>query len=405
MSTTSRIGRTLTRSRGVVARPARLAAFWFGLQFVWGAILAVSLQARSVALAPEDGLRAYALIAALGALVGTVAQLSVGPLADRAFARSGHRRGFFLSGVALTIPALVAFFLAPSYVALIAAFFGLQIGMNIAIGPYQAIVPDYVPAARTGTASSWMGIFQPLGNAGGLVVAGFIANQLTVALLLILALGVSCAITLAHARELPSQRNAPAAWSIDRNFRTLVASRAAISMGFYTLLGFLFFFVQQSLGMRGDAIRMQTALLFLTFTIANVVGAVLAARPVDRFDKRLVVCAANGGVALGLLLLAFAPNLTLAFVAAAIAGSAWGAYFIADWSLAWTFLPRSAMASAMGVWNIAATVPQIAAPLVTTPLVEAVNARAAGAGPRVAILAAIVEFTVGALWLFRLPRS
>jgi hypothetical protein len=63
------------------------------------------------------------------------------------------------------------------------------------------------------------------------------------------------------------------------------------------------------------------------------------------------------------------------------------------------------MASAMAVWNIAAGIPQIVAPLVTAPLVTRVNAASPGAGPRVAIVLAIAEFTLGAAWLLRLPAQ
>jgi MFS family permease len=379
---------------------ARLAALWFGLQFVWGAILAVSLQARSVALAPASGVHAYALLAAGGALVGTVVQLAAGPLADRAFARDGHRRYFYVAGVAIVVPALAWFYLAPSYASLTAAFLLLQIGMNIATGPYQAIVPDYVAPERTGAASSWMGAFAPLGNACGLLVAGFIANLALVAGIIALTLVASLLITAARVRALapiPSAGAQPL--RLTRDFRTLLASRTAINFGFYTLLGFLFFFVEQSLGFRGDTVRVQTALLFLTFTIA------LAARPADRFDKRNVVAVANAGIIVGLALLAYAPTIGVAFVAAAIAGVAWGAYFIADWALACILLPRGGMAAAMGIWNIAAALPQIVAPLLTEPLIARANAHAFGLGPRVAVLLAIAEFTIGAIWLYRVPAA
>jgi MFS family permease len=385
---------------------ARLAALWFGLQFVWGAILAVSLQARSVALVPGNGLHAYAQLAAIGAIVGTCVQLAAGPLADRAFARTGHRRGFYAAGVVVVVPALAWFYLAPSYPSLLAAFLLLQVGMNIAIGPYQAIVPDYVAAKHTGAASSWMGIFQPLGNACGLLVAGFLNNLALVAAIIALTLVVSLLITERRVRGLVPEPGAHAEpLRLTRDFRTLIASRTAINFGFYTLLGFLFFFVGQSLGVRADDVRLQTALLFLTFTIANVVGAVLAARPADRYDKRAVVAVANVGIVIGLAVLAFAPTLALAFVASAIAGIAWGAYFIADWALACTLLPRGGMAAAMGIWNIAAAIPQIVAPVFTEPIIARANAYTFGLGPRVAVLLAIVEFTIGTIWLYRLRPS
>jgi MFS family permease len=383
---------------------ARLAALWFGVQFIWGAVLAVSLQARSVALTP-DGLRAYASIAALGAIVGTIVQLAIGPLSDRHYARSGSRRIFYLTGVIVTIPAVAWLYLAPSYPQLVAAFLLLQVGMNTIIGPYQAILPDYVPRDRLGAASSWLGIFQPLGNACGLIVAGFVGDLRIVALVLIVAVVASWAVTARYVGQLTSQPPVREKFRVDRNFVTLIVSRTAINFGFYTLLGFLFFYVDQSLGVTGDAIRTQTALLFLTFTIANVGGALAAAKPVDRFDKRAVVLVANGIVAAGLVLLATTHLISLAFLAAAIAGVAWGAYFIADWALACALLPRSAMASAMGLWNVAAAIPQIVAPVFTAPIVEHVNAWTPGMGPRVAIGMAIVEFTIGALWLYWLPRA
>ncbi len=383
---------------------ARLAALWFGLQFVWGAILAVSLQARSGELAPRDGLRAYALIAASGALAGMLTQLVSGPLADRGFARRGDRRAFYIAGVALAVPALLWFYLAPSYAQLIAAFFALQIGMNVAGGPYAAIVPDYVPAERAGGASAWMGTLQSLGNAGGLLVAGFIANRLIDAALLGGVLAVSLLVTTRATRHTPPVPTRREPFAFGPEFRTLLASRGAINFGFYTLLGFLFFFVTQSLHVAAAPARMLTALLFLTFTIANVAGAGLAAAPADRYDKRAVVLGANVVVAAGLSLLATAGTAGWAFAAAAIAGVAWGAYFIADWALACTLLPRGAMAASMSVWNIAATLPQIVAPAITAPIAERVNAALPGTGPRVAIVLAILEFTIGALWLYRLPK-
>ncbi len=383
----------------------QVAALWFGLQFVWGAILAVSLQARSATLAPHDGLRAYTLIAAAGALVGTIVQLASGPFADRTFASRGSRRPFFAAGVALSIPALIWFYLAVSYAQLVGAFFLLQIGMNVITGPYAAIIPDYVARDRAGAASAAMGTLQSVGNAGGLLVAGFIGNGAVVAALLVAALGGSWFVTTRVTRRLQPNRAPREPFRIERDFRTLIASRMAINFGFYTLLGFLFFFVAQSLATPASEVRTLTALLFLTFTLANVAGAAIAAKPVDRFDKRAVVGVANIVVATGLALLACAPTAGIAFAACAIAGVAWGAYFVADWALAVTVLPRSAMASSMSVWNVAATLPQILAPALTTPIVERANHVAPGLGPRVAVGLAIGEFTLGALWLYRLPKG
>lgn len=384
-------------------RPTPLAALWFGLQFVWGALLAVSLQSRSAALAPQSAVWAYALIAAIGALVATLVQLVVGPLSDRSRARAGTRVAFYRTGVVLAVPAIVWFYLAPDYTNLVAAFFLVQFAMNVATGPYQAVIPDYVAPDEAGAASSRMSVFQSLGNAGGLLAAGFIADLRVVAAVLVAMLLGSYAITARHIARLRPHPVRSVRVRIDAPFRTLLASRGAINLGFYTLLGFLFFYVKQSLNV--SDVRTQTALLFLTFTLCGVAGALIAARPADRFDKRGVVIVANGLVAIALITLALTGSLGVAYFAAAVAGTAWGAYFTADWALACTLLPRNAMGAAMGVWNVASAAPQIVAPLLAAPLVEKFNARSAGSGPRAAIVLAIVEFTIGALWLYRLPPA
>ncbi len=410
--------------------PARLCAFNAGIQLVWGAILAVSLQARSVELAHDDGVRAYATIAALGALLATLVQPLVGALSDRRRARVGERFAFYAAGLALALPALVWFYLAPAWWQLLAAFFLLQIGMNVAGGPYQAAIPDYVPAGRRGAASSWMSAYQSVGNAAGLLVAGFVHDGRIVAAALAVPFALTWSVTVGYMRGLTgnmpalgatqvampvatqvatpvaTQFGAPIA-ALLRNepLRALLLSRGLVNVGFFTLLGFLLFFVRDSLGVRGADVQTQTALVFLTFTLSAVVGAVFAARPADRIDKRIVVSVACGGVTLALAVLAAAASLPLAYLAAAAAGVAWGAFVTADWALASAVLPAGAMATAMGVWNFATTFPQVVAPLATAPLVERFNALAPGLGPRAAVVLSLLEFALGGALIWRLPRA
>ncbi len=389
------------------ADPARLCAFNAGIQLVWGALLAVSLQSRSIELARGNGLRAYAAVAALGALVATLVQLGAGFAADRRRARVGHRGEFFVAGLTLAIPALAWFFLAPDFLQLAAAFFLLQFGMNVAGGPYQAVIADYVPAGRRGIASSWMSAYQSFGNVAGLLVAGFVHDLRLVAVALAAPLAATGALTIGAIRGLPFQAAQPsAALRLRGPLGTLLLSRGLINVGFFTLLGFLLFFVRDSLGVRGgEAVKTQTALLFISFTLAAIAGAIAAARPADRYDKRLVVSLAVALIALTLLLLAAAQNVPFAYAAAILAGSAWGAFVTADWALASAVLPGASMATAMGIWNVATTVPQIVAPLLTAPLVERANAAAPGLGPRLAILLAVLEFGLGGILIWRLPRA
>lgn len=380
------------------ADPRRLGAFWFGIQVVWTAILGVVLQDRASALAP-NAVNAYAALAACGALFAGAVQVAAGVASDRARGRSGDRRAFYAIGVALAVPAIVALPAVPSIGWLWLAVFVLQLGMNVAGGPYQGIVGDYVEADRVGRASSWMSVHQFCGSVVGLLLTTLLRGW-PLGLALAACLAGSWLVTDLHVRALPRTREPAQPLKIDANMWTVFVSRAVINVGFYTLFGFLFFFVRESLHAR-DA-HTTTGILFLAFTIAGVLGAAVAGRPADRLDKRVVVSVACAAIAVAVGAFAAAPTFAVALVCAIGSGAAWGAFFTADWAIAYAVLPRAALASAMGVWNLAAAIPQVIAPAITAPLVDSFDARSAGLGPRVALLCVIVEFAIGTAWLWRL---
>jgi len=389
----------------VGVKPARLCALNFGIQFVWGAILAVSLQARCIELDRGDGVRAYALIASVGAALAALVQVVAGRLADRRAARLGHRREFYWIAVA-AVPTLGWFFLAPTFAQLMAAFFALQVVLNVAGGPYQAAIPDHAPPQRQGELSSYMSAYQSFGNAAGLLVAGFVHANALVALILSVGLLASFFLTIVHLRELVAHAVPAEPVRFDRALRVMLLSRGLFNLGFYTLLGFLLFFVRESLGIAGiEAQQMQTALLFLSFTLAAIAGAAVAARPTDRYDKRLVVTIAGLVIIAAVAVLCGTRQLAVAYAAAGVAGMAWGGFAVADWALACHLLPRGAMATAMGVWNIATTVPQIIAPILGARVVLTFDASRAGLGPRAAIVFSVVAFALGTACIWCLPTA
>ncbi len=171
-------------------------------------------------------------------------------------------------------------------------------------------------------------------------------------------------------------------------------------VGFYTLLGYLYFYVTHT--MTGDA-KTLTGIVLLVFTAAGALGAVLAAAPANRMDRRLV--ASVGGTGFVLAIVAFlAAHATIAvFGSALVAGIAWGIFLTADWALGCHFLPRHALATAMGVWNLALLIPQIAAPLIATGILSAAHALQSGSAARIAFAIAALEVAVGIAWIWRLP--
>jgi len=391
----------ITSTRAIMASPARLAAFWFGLQALWGALLGISLQARTSALHPDQALIAYGQIATIGALTAMLVQLVVGPLSDRGRARGADRRPFLIVGTVLGAAGVIAFYLAPSFGALLGATVCLQFGVNIAIGPYQAIIPDYFSADRAGIASSWMAALQSAGNATGALVATFIAPVIGVATVLAALLCAGCIVTVTHMSRIKPRAIAAQRVILPRGALDLFISRAVLWIGFYTILGYMFFYVRDTLHIAGAA--RATGVVILLFTVSAAMGAALAGRPSDRLDRRLVVNLGTGMVAAALIAFALLRNVEALYGIAALAGAGWGGFLTADWALGCAILPRNLMATAMGVWNIAVAGSQIVAPALATALLLALRPHSEVA-PLYAFGLATFEVLLGAAWIWRLPR-
>jgi MFS family permease len=388
--------------------PFRLALFWLGVQAVWGALLGISLQARTIELVAGGAVLAYGRLATLGAATAAVVQVLIGLWSDRR-RRSGSRRlEFYAFGALGGAASLLWFYSANTFAGLTAAFVVLQATLNVAIGPYQAIIPDFVTKQRLGAASSWMAALQSLGNAVGALGASFIANAKALAVALGSLLVVTCAVTAQTARQFPLLERSEAGepMRITRPFVDLFVSRALIYVGFYTLLGYLLFFVQGVLRTPTLAgARLETGVLIISFTVVGAAGAALAARPSDRIDKRLVATAGAAGFMVALALFILADNLAGAMTATVVAGLGWGVFLVADWAIACRVLPPGAMAAAMGVWNLAIVRPQSAAPAIATAVLAHLGTTGGAAAPRIAFGLALGESLAGIAWLWRLPAA
>jgi maltose/moltooligosaccharide transporter len=386
--------------------PFRLALFWFGIQSVWGALLGISLQARTIELASGSAVLAYGRLATGGAATAAFVQILVGIWSD-ARRRGGSRRlEFYLAGAIAGAIAIVCFYDASTFVSLVVAYIALQAAVNVAIGPYQAIIPDFVEGRRVGIASSWMAALQSAGNAIGALAASFISNARLLGAALGALLVVSSGVTSAHARTLPLRDpdDTGQPLRVTRAFVDLFISRALVYVGFYTLLGYLLFYVEGVFAMTLTDAKLRTGILIVSFTVVGALGAALAARPSDRLDKRLVATIGASGFIVALVIFIVARGFATVVIATVVAGLGWGIFLVADWAIACRVLPSSAMGTAMGIWNLAIVLPQIAAPAVTTAVLAHLSIAPGSLAPRVAFELALGESLVGIAWLWRLSR-
>lgn len=389
------------------AQPAQIAALWFGVQLIWGAVLGISLQARCVQLVGDRSLATFGVITTIGALAAAVAQLVVGPLSDR-LRRAGHdRNAFYIVGSLLGAGAVIAFYLAPNVSALAGAFVALQLALNIVIGPYQAIVPDTMPPARYGIASAWLAAFAGIGGATGAVLAAALGTVPALGYVLAVGLLVPAAITLAHLRRTALRDLPPAVpVQVTRRLVDLFISRAFVFLGFYTMLDYMYFYIASILPPHFwlDPTR-ASGISVLIFTVVSALGAAVAARPADRSDERLVVTVGGTCIIVALAVLAFGHTLVGLPPAIALAGIGWGIFLCADWAFACRLLPPSAMATTMAIWNLAIVGPQMLAPVGASLLLSRIGMLSNLSGPRYALMLAGVEMLIGALWIWRLPSA
>ncbi len=391
------------RTHSNTANPFQLGVFWLGIQVVWGALLAISLQARTSAMSGGATLAHYGEIATAGAIVAAATQIIVGPIADARRARGDRRLAFYIVGAVVAAFGIWWFYISTTFGGLFAAFMLVQCAMNVAIGPYQSVIPDFVEAQRIGAASSWMAALQSLGNAAGAIAASFVASGRAIASVITLLLLGTCALTVRHVRHLPVQNVAVERLRITKVFVDLFVSRAFIYVGFYTLLGYLYFYIAHALPGSSAATKATSGIILLLFTLSGAVGAAASSGATDRRDKRLVVTVSGCGFVAGLLAFLFGHGPLAIYFATLLAGFAWGAFLTADWALGCALLPKSALAAGMGVWNLAIIVPQIVAPAITTFVIYTLHAAAGGQGPRVAFGMAALEVLAGMAWTWRLP--
>lgn len=397
-----------------------ISLFWFALSFFWGAVLILVLPDRvEQIVGSQEKDRVLAVVTSVGAFVASATQILFGALSDRSRHRMGRRRPYLIVGTLLTTVWLFAFPEARTVATLLGVYIAVQFFLNVANGPYQALIPDRIPWQYHGTASAWMGICTLLGRIGGPFAASLLlGNESGLFWLMVLFavfLNAFMVLNVWLVREEPYTGNSPTLWeSITSVYRVplrpypsfvwLLLSRLAIMMGIYTVNFCLLYYLRDTLGYREEAFSIITAFMVLS-TITGILGTIPSGKLADRYSKRLVLaisCLICLFAGIGFLT---ARDLNIVYVAVAIFGAGFGAFQAVDWALACNLLPREAPAKYMGVWGIADTLPQVIAPLIAGPIAYAINTQVEpGAGYR-ALMALAMVYWVGGTFVIRFIRE
>ena len=169
-------------------------------------------------------------------------------------------------------------------------------------------------------------------------------------------------------------------------------SRVLVNIGNALGTTLLLYFILYGLGRTGTA-EDDLLLLTVVYLVFFTVAALGFGRLSDRFGQRKpFVYLAAYLQALAALLLAVAPDYTIAMVAAAFLGIGYGSFMAVDQALATQVLPdRHTRGKDLGIMNVALAVPQAVAPLIGALLVAATG------GFTALFIASAVAATLGGL--------
>src|SRR5580698_7195238 len=327
-------------------------------------------------------------VAALGVVAGVSAMVALlfnpvgGALSDRTRSRFGRRSPWLVGGAAALVLVLPLIGQARTVVLILVAWSLAQAAANLYQAPLTAVVPDRVPVARRGAASSVSGVASVIGGVAGVGLASAFSKHLTSGYLVLAAIVLATAVyfvvsTLdapSAAMPRPPRDTRPAGTRLasffsalrHRDFALVFASRALAILGYFLVVGYELYVLTDYVTMPAGLKPTEGVTVLAAISAVGALLAAAIAGPLsDRLDRRKPFVFASSAVAgAGCILPVLSPTFGALEAFAAFAGLAFGCYLSVDAALVTLVLPRTEDAARdLGVLNIANAGPQVLAPL------------------------------------------
>lgn len=341
-----------------------VAAGWFGP-------IQVLLPEQAERMAGAGGKEALlSSTAGWGAATALVVTPLWGLLSDRLRGRFGRRRPILVAGTVLGVGGLVLLAGADDRTAMVVGWIIAQAGLNGPLVALAALLGDHVPERQRGTVGALFGVAQiagvVLGTAvavvAGSVGAGYAALAVAVPLLV-------APLLLVH-RD--SAAPATGKWRLPRitgQFAWAWLIRFLLNLVNALLLVYLYYYLADEVGVAAPdtVVLVVTVVNVLVTAVLATGGGILSDR---RQRRRVFVVAGAVVLAAGSALLALLPELPAVLVAAVLVGAGWGLFVAVDLAVVTQVLPAAdSRGTAMGVANVAASLPQVVAPVIAGLLV------------------------------------
>lgn len=421
--------RTETSATGTDISPRRFGAlgyikitvFGFALTALWSCLHSIILQVRLLDFVAESRVNTYlGILTGSGLVLAMLVQPIAGAISDRSGLKWGRRRPYILLGTILAIIFLPAIGLCGSYIVFFAVIYCLlQVSSNMAQGPYQAFIPDFVPEGKRGVAS---GVKSLLEIVGGIALLRLIAPLMEHysagegGYWLWLALGILSFLLLATmlftvltVKEQPGTGGPrfpllPAlhsSFKIDVKaspyFIRFLVSRLLILMAFAIIQRFAFYYFKYFTGIAHPVEA--TADLLIVVGICMLISAYPAGRLSDRIGRRPVVISSGLLGAIGILLPFFSHSYEYMMLYGGLLGISGGAFMSTNWALATDLIPEGEEARYLGLTNLATAGGAALALFIIGPVIDFFNGYSPGLGYRAMLLVCFLCFVIGSVLL------
>ncbi|MEE8443332.1 MAG: MFS transporter [Dehalococcoidia bacterium] len=390
-----------------------LGALGFGSTAFSTSLGTVVLPVLVLAVAPEDLKNTYlGLLTLVGLVVAMVMQPLAGHLSDLTLSPWGRRTPYLAVGSLLACLSVFILGIASSIMAMAVAIIVIQVCINLALGPYQALIRDLAPEGRRGEVASFKVLADSVGGVTFLVLVALLLglytstqNDLWLWLslgLMSLSFGVSAAWTVIGIRKketgiapvavvsdtgrVPGEAHPQFGWFLGSRFCTFAALAA--------LQTYAVFYLRDVVGLENPARAVGTMTLVIGGSLLLVVYPI--GKLSDRIGRKNVIVASALVGAIGIVALLQATNLLQVMVVSSLLGVCAGAYLGTSLALATDLVSSGGTARQMGIAN-AAAVGGAALARLAGPGVDLLNRAGEGLGYSVLLDGCAIFFVLGAL--------
>jgi len=338
-------------------------------------------------------------------------------MSDRSKAKIGRRKVYLIAGsiIAVIFYELCGTATRFNNIWIFALFtVGFQFGANLAAGPYAGLIPDCVHNSQVGKASGFNGLGTALGYLIGFGVTAIFASDNS-AWQIYAFLGAFFSLftlpTIIGIREAPREepqqpltlRSFVRSFYLEprlyRSFYFVILTRLLEQMGYYTVLPFFQYFIQDVIYNSDadslDEAKKYSSLLLGVIVVVSLPASIIAGTISDKRGRKPMVIMSMliMTVAVGAMVgLCYYKSLPLLFACAVVFGIGYGSFLAVDWALALDSLPEgSDIAKDMGIWHVAFVLPQVIAPIIAGQLLNHLKHESFQ-------LAYTVVFAIACLW-------